>query len=57
MRAFDSRVSEGAVEKGARRANEGTSSHVLSIAGLLSYEHKPRGGGTFAENRLRGGAV
>ena len=57
VRAFDACISEGTVEKCTRRANEGTSSQILSIARLLPDQHHPRGDRTFSENRLRGGAI
>ena len=57
FRAFDFCIREGAVEKRARGADEGTSSQILPIARLLSDHHNLRGSRTFSENRLRGGAI
>lgn len=57
VRPFNSCIGERAVKKRTRRANEGTSGQVLSIAGLLSNQHDPRGYRAFSENRLRGGAI
>jgi hypothetical protein len=57
VRPFDSCIGEGAVEKRTRRADEGTSSQILSIAGLLCDHHNPREDRPFSENCLPGSAI
>jgi hypothetical protein len=57
MRAFDSRVSEGAVEKGPGRATKGRPDKSSQSAGCSPTNISRAEAGTFAENRLRGGAI